>query len=157
MPRIYVRKSLEQRFHEAVIKGPECWGWKRAIKDGNYPALALVRGKTMKRASHLSWEMAHGQIPDGLCVLHKCDNRICTNPDHLFLGTRADNQADMASKDRSAWGERARNAKLTTQQVLEIKSLVLSGSSQRSIARRFNVNQCNISRIVSGKRWRRMS
>lgn len=132
----------------------DCWKWVRSIKAGNYPRVK-VAGK-MKLAHVVSWERANGPVPDGLCVLHKCDNRVCTNPDHLFLGTRQDNQADMVSKDRSAHGERNGHAKLTLEQVLMIKALS-EKTSQKVIAAMFGVNPCSISRIVSGKRWRRVS
>lgn len=105
-------------------------------------------------AHRASWIMSHGGIPDGLCVLHRCDNRRCINIDHLFLGTKADNSRDMVSKGRSARGERQRCAKLTNGDVVFMRKIAAHGRfTKTDIARMFSVTQPQVGRICSRKHW----
>jgi DNA-binding CsgD family transcriptional regulator len=103
------------------------------------------------RASRAAWEEAHGPIPTGLQVLHKCDMRCCVNPGHLFLGTHADNMADMAKKGRcpSLRGERHPQAKLSDAQRLAI---LADSRPQSEIARSFGIGQSMVSMLKSGAR-----
>jgi hypothetical protein len=102
-----------------------------------------------------AWAQAHGD-PGELCVLHKCDTPACHNVDHLFLGTRADNNADMAKKGRANGrppvlrGEMRPGAKLTASDVARIRA---SSEPQAVMAAEYGVTQSNISRIRSGKTW----
>ena len=107
-------------------------------------------------AHRVSWELRHKKpIPDDLCVLHKCDNRKCVNPKHLFLGTNADNSADMVRKGRSPVqiGERNSNCKLKEADVVLIRQLANGQKTQRAIAKQFSVSEMTISEIVTRKRW----
>jgi hypothetical protein len=88
-----------------------------------------------------------------LCVLHKCDNPRCINPDHLFIGTRGINNSDCKAKGRTAKGEINGGCKLTTQQIVEIQASHASGVKQRRIAKDFNVSTASVCLIVNGKRW----
>ena len=98
----------------------------------------------------MSWELANGPIPDGLCVCHKCDVRRCVRPDHLFLGTKAENLADMVAKGRSATGTRVFMGKLSVDEVREVIRLARAGEYQRVIGERFGVTQSAVSLIVNG-------
>jgi hypothetical protein len=106
-------------------------------------------------ASRRSWEMHYGSIPDGMFVCHHCDNRVCVRPDHLFLGTAADNSADMAAKGRSVGfpGELSPAARLTEAIVCEARRRAAAGERIRDLAREFGIDNGSMSRAVTGRRW----
>jgi predicted XRE-type DNA-binding protein len=112
-------------------------------------------------AHRVSWELYNHwkePVPPGLQVCHHCDNRACVNPVHLFVGTPADNSADMKAKGRSRSkarpGEQHHNARLTEQQVIEIRRLHSAGNiTQREISRRFDVSESAVSGIILRKNW----
>jgi hypothetical protein len=144
-----------ERFWKKVIKSDGCWNWIGCRKKQGYGNIR-VDGKTVM-AHRVSWEMVNGSIPDGLCVLHKCDNPSCVNPDHLFLGTKMDNHCDMVDKGRRASFVGASNgrAKLTQEQVSVVKELYSTGRlTQREIGKLYGVTDVVVSYILSGKIWR---
>lgn len=147
------KRKLEDRFWEKVIVGTEseCWEWIGSKTKG-YGRLGF-QGRSALQASRVSWKIHFGAIPEGLYVCHKCDNRGCVNPAHLFLGTPKDNQQDMSKKGRCARGERHPQSKFTRQDVIDIRRKYKLGVSQRKLAKRYNVKQQAISRVISGKRW----
>jgi hypothetical protein len=106
-------------------------------------------------AHRFSWELHHGPIPDGLFVCHHCDNRSCVNPNHLFLGTHADNIADAVNKGRfdTRLGENTSNSKLTEQEVLEIVRRCKEGEAQTEVAEDFGVVKGSIHAIMTGRTW----
>lgn len=90
-----------ERFWKKVRKSKGCWTWTGSKSRHGYGQLRTGRGKgRLELAPRISWRLANGPIPDGLCVLHKCDNPPCVRPSHLKLGTMADNSADMVRKGR---------------------------------------------------------
>jgi len=146
-------KPLEQRFLPKVRKpeGEGCWEWTAyKNKDGYGTISSNFRPKMAHRASY---EIYHGEIPKGMLVLHRCDNPGCVNPDHLFLGSSADNVADKVTKNRQARGvSHARpNAKLIESDVVAIRAA--KGFRQWELASIYGVGQDVISRIRSGKCW----
>src|ERR1700756_2891954 len=115
----YLRGRVEDRFWAKVAKGPGCWEWqgKRHYKGyGHFTVRGQGRRRTLK-AHRVSWELANGPIPEGLHVLHSCDNPPCVNPDHLFLGTDMDNVHDRDAKGRrNVAGSRSWKAQLVEEQ-----------------------------------------
>jgi DNA-binding transcriptional regulator YiaG len=99
------------------------------------------------------YEQCFGEIPDALCVCHKCDNPKCINPEHLFLGTINDNVKDMVEKNRQAKGEKNSSAKLKEQDITKIRKLYKKGLSTRKLAKLFNVGKSTIFCVVSKKTW----
>lgn len=95
-------RPLEERFWEKVRKGPQCWEWtgSRVRGYGYFGAWGRVR-----LAHRVSWQLRHGEIPPGLCILHRCDNPSCVRPGHLFIGTQRDNMQDAKRKGRT-WQSR---------------------------------------------------
>lgn len=111
------------------------------------------RNGRVHQAHRLAWEDAFGAIPQGIFVCHHCDVPNCINPEHLFLGTPAENSRDMVQKRRSAIGEMNGASKLTELQALEIRRRTLGGESTRKLAREFGVSQRTAALIRLGKRW----
>lgn len=134
----------------SVVTTP-CVEWKGALRDGY--GMVYVRGKN-RRAHRVAWERARGLIPDGMGVLHRCDNRACVNVEHLFLGTHAANMADAHAKGRlfvpkcSLFGKDNPATKLSDEAVASIR---VDQRSQRKIAQEHGVSQGLISMIKSGK------
>jgi len=149
-------QDLQARFHTKYIPEPNsgCWLWTAALSHKGYGVLRYV-GR-WARAHRVSWKILRGPIPNGLHVCHKCDNRLCVNPDHLFLGTNDDNVADMIEKGRHLagrrFGEQNATAKLTASKVAEIRRSRTIRSS-RSLAREFGISHTTILRIWTGQYW----
>lgn len=131
-----------------------CWEWQAATAKG-YGAIR-IDGR-LRGAHQVSWELHnHQTVPDGMFVLHECDNRSCVNPHHLFLGTHQDNMDDMYAKGRriAASGESSGSSKLTHSQVEQIRRLSPK-HSRRELAHMFGVKaHATINKILSGKTWR---
>jgi hypothetical protein len=134
---------MEERFWRKVnVRGPdECWEWTGERTKGGYGSFKMD-GKRYG-AHRLSYELHNGVHPGSLFVCHKCDNRACVNPAHLFLGTTADNMLDMVRKGRQ-------DKKLTDEQVIQIRLLRKAGASLKAIAAKFGVTPMLISYIHRG-------
>lgn len=151
-----MKKSFLQKFEDKIFYGSPCgcWYWVGAVNSGGYGAFGYC-GKVMP-AHRVSYILFKDHIPDGLNVCHECDNILCVNPFHLFLGTQTDNMRDCVSKGRikSRTGENNNTTKLTDAQVIEIRSLALSGVKEREIIKHFPVKRATINKIIHRKLWK---
>ncbi|WFC66447.1 hypothetical protein EUC41_09045 [Achromobacter denitrificans] len=143
------------RFLSKVERAEGCWQWKGAKKATGYGNFYL--GGKVIGAHCASFRLLVGDIPAGMYVCHTCDTPSCVNPDHLFLGTPAENQADMARKGRAVGmrlgGEHHPMAKLTTAQVNEIRARRAAGEKLKDLARSFGVSESNISVVTNCRSW----
>ena len=162
---------MEERFWEKVDRSGDCWVWTAAKKPEPRPyGFFAVDGRN-KLAHRHAYEMAYGPIPDGLCVLHRCDNPPCVRPAHLFLGTNRDNTQDMLAKGRFtpasglthgsitkpaalAHGEMLPQTKLTPDLVRDIRQRVAQGESMCSLAKAHGVHRVTIRQIITGQSWK---
>lgn len=131
--------------------GCHIWtGWTTTCGYGGF----YMRGKQF-RAHRLAWEIRNGPIPDGRQALHQCDRPLCVNPEHIFLGTAADNVADRVSKGRSAVGERNGGAKLSAREALEVRDLG-ERFPTKQIGEWYGVTQESVRRIITRRLWRHL-
>lgn len=153
-PRGRPRRPLADRLWSKVdVREPdECWPWlgSRISTGVGYGQVGAGGGDGKNLTVHrVAWELVNGPIPEGTgyhgtCVCHRCDNPVCANPAHLFLGTTADNMADRNAKGRQARGERSGRAKLNAEQVAEIRGSV---GTLKTIAAQYGVTFSSIARI----------
>lgn len=164
-----MKQSAPERFDEKVrIATTGCWEWIAYRNPCGYGQFG-VNGKLML-AHRFSWSHHKGEIPNKMCVLHRCDNPACVNPDHLFLGTMNDNMQDMIAKgrDRKATGDKSASrlhpetrcrgenkpaAKLKSVDIPVIRRMISEGMPHRAIASIFKVSKPQISYIKNGQTW----
>jgi len=151
--------ALYKKFMAKVEKTTTCWIFRSAPNNAGYGSLCITKKIGTKMAHRVSWELFNGPIPNGLCVCHTCDNRICVNPEHLFLGTHKDNTHDAIQKGRwsdppTAKGIDAHNAKLSFTDVQQIQELYRHGyGTQKEIGVLFGVGRSTVSNIICGIHW----
>ena len=164
-PRIAPPASLRfapvaVRFWAKVRKGPKCWEWDASMYPSGYGQFRVgAQGEGM--AHRWAWILTHGGIPKGLAVLHRCDNRRCVRPKHLFLGTQLTNMQDAAAKDRIPRGEQRAHTKLSVEEVRQIRALYWIGKSQgvryRDLADLFNISHGTVWKIIKRLKWRHVA
>jgi len=146
-----------EAFHANVDRsaGPDgCWPWGMST-DGKGYGRFKVESHFNAKAHRVAYFLHHGVDPLRKSVCHACDNPICCNPAHLFLGTHADNMADMAAKKRARSGENpgTRNARLSPNDLEFVRKSILAGMGNTEIAKHVPVSHAQISRIRLGKAW----
>ena len=148
------RPTYEERFWARVRNGDGCWEWMLARNHNGYGKF----GAQGERAHRAAWKLTNGPIPDGLLVLHRCDNRACCRPDHLFLGTPADNMRDMALKGRcSKVGNPSMRANMTAELIRAIRARCTAGEQSKQIAKALGVHRNTVGRIARGESYRRIA
>jgi hypothetical protein len=148
---MYDALKLRMLSRVKIDRSTGCWNWTGRKSSSGYGALGAMGKRHM--AHRLFYAIQVAEIPIGMQVLHRCDNRPCINPKHLFLGTHSDNMADKKAKNRQ-WrnpGQLNGRAKLTEADIEVIRSS--SGVRQRDLAEKFGVAQSLICMIRSGQRW----
>lgn len=144
----------EERFWPKVQKTDGCWEWIGARQGPNGYGNFYYNGQA-GTAHRYSYQLHYGPIPDGLQVLHTCDNRPCVRPDHLFAGSHVDNMRDMLRKGREANGERSGSRKITAVIARAIWACHATGEPLDDIAARYGVSVTTVSVIGNGKTWKR--
>lgn len=165
-----MRKNTPEDFWNRVEKrGPDsCWEWT-GCKRGDGYGVMMYHGH-LRGAHRLAYRFSKGEIPRGMCVCHACDNPLCCNPDHLWVGTHAQNNADRKKKGRSATGdnngarvhperlarlkgEMHHTSRLKTKDVQNIIIRYRMGHRQAAIAKDYGITQSHVSNLIRGKRW----
>ena len=150
-----MKLTPRERFLAKVCPEPKggCWLWRGMVVGSGYGMVRFER--KMHPAHRLAWKLFRGEIAPGLVVCHKCDVRTCVNPEHLFLGTHAENMKDMQQKGRSPHGEEHSRVQTDGEEVSRIKAMLADGHMRMSeIARAFGVTHATIACIAKGKTWR---
>lgn len=141
-----------KRFWSLLDKSGECWVWTKSCSRKGYGRVC-VGHERYKQAHRIAWSLVNGEIPEGMGVLHRCDNPPCCRPDHLFLGTQLDNLRDCAAKGRTnpTYGEKSVRVKLMDNQIGEIRALH-GAMTSRKVATMFGVAHGTITKIWRGER-----
>jgi len=149
----------KNRFFSKVDKTDTCWVWKASIRGNSGYGAFKINGK-VKSAHRVSWEIYNEKkIPDGLLVCHKCNNRLCVNPEHLYVGTYVDNTRD-AIRDgvrdhyKYVYGKKVGTAKLSEDNILEVVRLYEKGLSHKEIAKKLKVDRSTIGDVLRGRTWK---
>lgn len=161
-------ESVKSRLMSKVSKTDSCWNWTGCIHYRNGYGKTSFKGRSIY-THQVSFLVYKGEIPEGLEVCHSCDNRVCLNPSHLWLGTQLDNMNDMRVKGRAASGDNSGarkhpekiprgeshgSSKLTEIQVCEIREKFSEGrTTQRELSRQYGVHFSAISAIILRKKW----
>lgn len=157
MPACRTKAEVQKYIESRVLPVPGgCWWWLGPVTKNGYGLLSWERPglPRLYRTHRVAFTAYHGE-PGSLHVCHTCDNRTCCNPDHLFLGTHADNMADRNVKGRQAFqkGESHGGHVLTEAGVLEIRRLVAGGMTQKDVASIYGVCRATVGHIITGIRW----
>lgn len=148
----FTKQEIERFFSRIEVKESGCWEWTGSRFEVGYGMFSLKRGHRRTFAAHrVSWCMRSGMdIPKGMLICHTCDNRICVNPAHLYLGTYADNNRDTISRNRG--NRRSGDSCSWTKISLDgVRDILTSKEKQVSLARKYGVSQSHISYIKSGR------
>lgn len=164
------KRDLAARFEQYVKKSRGCWEWGGGIRKDGYGQIAIDGHQALTH--RVSWSLAFGVIPSGMCVLHRCDNRRCVKPSHLWLGSKGDNNRDREAKgrgnhasgeahgrhtkpERTARGERQGSAKLTVDIVRRVRLSYKRGvRGYREVAREFNILWPTVKDVVTRRSWK---
>jgi hypothetical protein len=149
-------RPFEERFWEKVDKSGDCWEWTAGRIPSGYGSVYYQEQR--QPAHRVAWQLVNGPIPPGMFVCHHCDNPPCVRPDHLFLGTPAENSADRNRKGRlnPPRGERS-PTRLTTLDVISIRDMRERGASHAQLGRAFGLSPTAIAHICHRRTWRHVA
>lgn len=150
-----LRDWIERNLSAPTERG--CREWQRAVHPKGYGLVAVGVKSRVKRVHRVYYELLHGPIPEGLHVCHRCDNRRCCNPDHLFLGTPAENMHDCDNKERRPKGSTHWRARFTEADVRAIRARHAAGADQAVLAAEYGVSQAAISDVCRRRTWRHVA
>lgn len=156
MRRLKLKSNDILRFWSKVKKTKYCWEWQASTDTSNY-GLFRFKGKLQK--AHRFSYFLHFGVSNELCVLHKCDNTLCVNPDHLFLGTRKENNEDRDRKNRHIkfLGSGHPCAKLTDSDIIAIRrEHDLGSSNKKEMAVKYKINYAHLCRIIRRASWKHL-
>lgn len=161
------RENYGRDFWDYVDRSPEgCWEWQAYRDPNGYGRVYAVKYgfRPSSLAHRVAWALTHGELNDQDCVLHHCDNPPCVRPEHLFLGTKADNTADMMAKGRGTagaqpfrsrtHGTRNAHAKLTEELVVEMRQRAQAGERYQVLAAEYGISESRANAIIIGNGWR---
>lgn len=151
----YTEKDIARFWSKVDIKSEdECWNWLSYKDKDNYGGFTIRFNEKYYtyKCHRISYTLNKGNILEGMCVCHACDNPSCVNPKHLFMGTIQENVTDMVNKNRQAKlkGEKQNGAKLTEKQVLEIRN---SNFTYKELANKYGVSRGYIGHIKNRRNW----
>lgn len=150
-------EEKEARFLKLVTKTPRCWIWSGAISNKEGYGRIQIEKERMS-AHRLSYSIYKGDLPEGLFVCHTCDNRLCVNPDHLFLGSHLENVADCILKGRHTRGDKHGARKLSEDAVREMRRLYATGEyTQEQLGKKYGIDRPYATRIINRKQWKHVS
>ena len=150
-----IPELLLSSFWDKVKITPGCWEWMAQTSSNGYGKISFARQFGFTTYAHrLSWIIHFGPIPQGINVLHKCDHPSCVNPDHLFLGTQADNVSDMCKKGRNQYiahrGEENGNARLTKNDIINIRA---SHKTRKELSTQYGISKSMVGKIITFRSW----
>ncbi len=142
---------MKERFEQKYIKTAACWEWTAAKNDKGYGKFSVAKSK-WEYAHRISHKLYKGEIPDKMCVCHKCDNTSCVNPQHLFVGTYSDNNKDAFNKGRHTnpimKGKDNPRFKFTEQMIKEIQERIKKGEVPKNFHKKYGVHWGSIYRML---------
>lgn len=157
----FTKNEIDRFFSKIKKLDNNCWEWTSGKYCTGYGMFCARRGKRKTFLAHrISWMIYNNaSILNRVMVCHTCDNRLCVNPEHLYLGTGFDNNRDTIERNRGnrLRGSKCSWARLTDADVIEIRRLKALGVRQREIARKYDFDQASISNIVNYKNWKHIS
>lgn len=149
------KRTPREALDEGTARGPDCWLWTGLVSSKGYGKVTVGAAVYAHR---LAYELAHGPIPAGMFVCHRCDNPRCVKPAHLFLGTLEDNVADMVAKGRQARGSRNHIAKLTEPLVAELrKRHAAGGVTYAGLAKTLGLDPETVRTAVTRRSWKHVA